>query len=105
MTCLGDLPLVAIVRILGVVLQGLWARELVVARRGRADVALACNLSRKASNGARYCESVRNVLISYDVHCASREAPTLVDLAEDDDAREACFGVAWDCGVEDIDAW
>lgn len=30
--------------------------------------------------------------------------PTLVDLAEDDHAWEAGVRVAWDCGVEDINA-
>ena len=28
----------------------------------------------------------------------------MIDLAEDYDSREAGFGVAWDCWMEDIDA-
>lgn len=53
-TYLGDLPLVAVVCVLGVVFQGLWACELVVAGRGGADVTLACDLSGKACDRARY---------------------------------------------------
>lgn len=30
---------------------------------------------------------------------------TLVDLAEDYDAGEACVGVVWDAGVVDVDAF
>jgi hypothetical protein len=76
-TYLGDLPLVAVVGVLGVVFQGFWACELVVAGRGGADVALACDLSGKACDGARYWggEGVRTSLVSYDIRVPVPELP------------------------------
>lgn len=53
-TYLADLPLVALVRVLGIILQGLWARELMVTGRGGTNVALPGDLAREAGNRARY---------------------------------------------------
>lgn len=51
---LGDLPLIAIIRVLNIVFQGLGACEFVVARRGSADVALACDLAGEACDGTSH---------------------------------------------------
>ena len=52
---LGHFPLVAVLRVFGVVFERLGAGELMVARRRRADVALAGDLSGESRYGTGYC--------------------------------------------------
>lgn len=110
---LANLPRVAFVRILCIILQRLWASELMVARGSGADVALAGDLAGETCHGAGYCaqSSVtwiglaatrkRNGWKVLSIHFPR----TLVDLAEDGDTREPSLRIPRDCGVENIDAW
>lgn len=52
---LGDLPFVSGICARAVVGQGLWAREFVVGRWGRDDVALRRDLTCEARHGAGHC--------------------------------------------------
>lgn len=51
---LADLPRVALVRVLCIILQGLGAREFVITRWRRTDVALTGDLSSKPRHRTRY---------------------------------------------------
>jgi hypothetical protein len=74
-----------------------------IARRRSADIALSSNLAREACHRTGNWFSSVVLDMSGRMKCL-RMRDTLVDLAENDYAREPGFGVAWDCGVEDINA-
>lgn len=78
-----NLIFVALVGAGAVVGEGLWACEFVVGGGGSDNVAVAGYLAGEASDGTGY----------------------LIDLAENDDSREFCVGVARDNGVVEVYAW
>lgn len=95
---LADFPLVSLVGIFSIVLQGLRAREFVVAGRRSADVPLACNLSREPRDGSSHW------LQSVSAWPVPRNwVRTLVDLTEHYYTRESSLGVSRNSGMEHVD--
>ena len=58
---LANLPRISFVRVLCVILQRLRTSEFMIARRSSTNIALACDLARKACHGSRYCGSLVEV--------------------------------------------
>lgn len=114
MAYLPNLPRIPLIRILRIILERLRARKLMVTRRGRANIALTGDLSRKACHGTGHYDHKDRMSVLFqtdgcrfmlEAGVGARAHPTLIDLAEDHDARESSIGIARDGGVVDIDSW
>ena len=83
-----------------------------VGRGGRDDVSLAGYLSAKARNRPSDCRKQCVLVVKFGTGKKyggplkqNELVPTLIDLAEDHDARESRLGEIGDGGVVEEDAW
>lgn len=113
MAYLPNLPRIPLIRILRIILERLRASKLMVTRRGRANIALTGDLSREACHGTGHYSHRDRISVLFQMDgcrfmlgtgVGARAHPTLIDLAEDHDARESSIGIAWDGGVVDIES-